>query len=720
MASPPPPYANVTGISRAVMKDSPQETFANYDGNARAGELVVNLDVDPPTLYIGNSLGNLNEVTGGNGGSYGNSNVAAYLPTYTGNLTAANVVVTGNITPSANITYNLGNNTNRWNNLYLAGNTIILGNAIISANGNSFTVTTPSGGNFVLEGNSNSTLGNIVSVNLNGNSNTVLSGNGTWVAQTGGGGNTDRLVNGNLEVVLNANGSLTVPTLTVNLHNGGNQQAQTLQFGDATQQVIITGPTPNANTAAQRIIIQGQVGNGTGEGGDVYLWGGDADTNGGDIKIYAGDADNVSEGSGGYVNIEGGSGFDGGGYVSMQGGQSSNNQGGLASVIGGFGNTVGGEANIQGGQASIAGGPVNITGGYGGGIGGNINIVGGGSANGLSEYGNINLTAGASSWVFGNDGNLTLPSNNFDVKYANGDPVTLGSAALGNLTVDDITLQGDNNQLNLSAGSDYTANLAYLQLRAGDLASHIHLDTGNNEAYDLIIGNDQKFVQVSSTGNIIMSSYDSNTNQYTWTLDTTGNLILADGNSIIRSVANSSLDPLNPNVSTMILTPDAGYSSQSLVLDPTAPGHIHLRAPGANIDEPLANIFLGGEDSSFEVGYYTGSAPNVFIHSGGNTWTFDNTGNLTVPNNILASNLANPAPNISGFSSIETIDGGNLGGVTFANGNITANNIITWTNIPGSNTAAGSAGQAAYDSGGNLYICVSTNTWAKFTGTTSW
>jgi hypothetical protein len=50
MANPPPPYDNITGISRAVMKDNAQETLANYDGNARPGELVVNLVVDPPAL----------------------------------------------------------------------------------------------------------------------------------------------------------------------------------------------------------------------------------------------------------------------------------------------------------------------------------------------------------------------------------------------------------------------------------------------------------------------------------------------------------------------------------------------------------------------------------------------------------------------------------------------------------------------------------------------
>jgi len=46
--------------------------------------------------------------------------------------------------------------------------------------------------------------------------------------------------------------------------------------------------------------------------------------------------------------------------------------------------------------------------------------------------------------------------------------------------------------------------------------------------------------------------------------------------------------------------------------------------------------------------------------------------------------------------------------------------VVNWTTVPVSNTSPGSAGQAAYDTGGNLYICVSSNSWAKFSGTTSW
>ena len=59
MANPPPPYDNITGISRAAMKDNAQESLADYNGNARPGELVVNLETDPPLVYVGNNIGQL-------------------------------------------------------------------------------------------------------------------------------------------------------------------------------------------------------------------------------------------------------------------------------------------------------------------------------------------------------------------------------------------------------------------------------------------------------------------------------------------------------------------------------------------------------------------------------------------------------------------------------------------------------------------------------------
>lgn len=71
MANPPPPYDNITGISRAVMKDNAQTTLANYNGNARPGEIVVDQTTDQ--VYIGNVTGALTQIAAGigNGGSSG-------------------------------------------------------------------------------------------------------------------------------------------------------------------------------------------------------------------------------------------------------------------------------------------------------------------------------------------------------------------------------------------------------------------------------------------------------------------------------------------------------------------------------------------------------------------------------------------------------------------------------------------------------------------------
>lgn len=169
--------------------------------------------------------------------------------------------------------------------------------------------------------------------------------------------------NGNIWT-FNSDGSLISPTLSVDLHNGGMQSGQVLKFNDANKQVIITGPTPATDANAQRIIIQGQRGTGNGEGGDVYIWGGDADVNGGDIKIYAGDGD-ASPSQGGYVHISGGSGY-----------------------------ANGGDVTINAGGASQYGGNISLTAGYASGT-----------------PGNLRLTSNGHQWTFDSDNSLKLPSS---------------------------------------------------------------------------------------------------------------------------------------------------------------------------------------------------------------------------------------------------------------------------------------------------------------------
>ena len=314
--------------------------------------------------------------------------------------------------------------------------------------------------------------------------------------------------------------------------------------------------------------------------------------------------------------------------------------------------------------------PISSDGGFT--SGGNINSSGDSSASpSLNDFFSITSAANFAivtdnantdqTWTFDDAGNLTLPGNTFAVNYANGTQVSIGggSGNTGNVTFDDNIVIGTGDEfgstgLFLAPGNGSIANSAvqYLRVRGGDAPTHIHLDTGNNQFYDQYFGDDAKYVklELGDAGNVVIGTDDANGNQYNWSFTSDGNLILAGGNSVIQSIANSSSEPLYPNVSTMVFTPDALLSSQSLVLDPTGPSHIHLRAPGANIDEPDANIFLGGEDSSFEVGYYNGAAPNLFVHSGGNTWTFDTTGILVFPRDT-GPNTTDPILTITGGAS---------------------------------------------------------------------
>ena len=236
-----------------------------------------------------------------------------------------------------------------------------------------------------------------------------------------------------------------------------------------------------------------------------------------------------------------------------------------------------------------------------------------------NTYGNVVITAGSNSntvaWTFDSAGNLATPSN-----------LVIGANGAGGSSIYqyDAPLQVIGEGANSTMIMGWTANTN----APGDVAA-----IGFNTPYS------------SGAGNVQIVAGNNSTTVNYWNFDNTGALTLP-GNGYIVNPANSSLDPIIPNVSTMLFTPDANYSYQALVLDPTAPGHIHLRAPSGtgNIDEPVANIFLGGEASSFEVGASYGGDPNVFVHSGGNTWTFGTDGNLTLPSNTFAVNYANGSP----------------------------------------------------------------------------
>jgi hypothetical protein len=457
----------------------------------------------------------------------------------------------------------------------------------------------------------------------------------------------------------NPNGTTVFPTLTVDIHNGGNQIAQTLQFGDTTQQAIITGPTPAVDTAAQRLIIQGQRGLGTGEGGDVYVWGGDTDgTNGGDIKIYAGDADNVASGQGGYVNIDGGAGFDAGGMVEITGGYSSNGTGGQANLRGGQGNT-GGAISIEAGRGQA-------------GPGGLVTIQGGISDNGPAEYGNVNIVAGTSTWSFDNTGNLTLPSNTASINYANGDPFSGGPVNTGNVTFDNNIVigtgdSGGGDGLYLAVGPNSLPDLQYLQVRGGDQPTHIHFDTGNNAYYDQYIGNDNKFVKLEAgtSGNIVVGTIGAS--EWNWTFDSNGDFIVP-GDIATKTTGfpfSGNITGITTGTDTVVVTftgfffpaPLSGEVTISDVVGTTeANGTWYYQAVDGDdlqlfhdqsltqpVDGTTWTAYVSGglcESAGYSDLTITGGIVEI-VTNVGNTWAFGNDGVLTLPNGGEIDNDAN-------------------------------------------------------------------------------
>jgi len=106
--------------------------------------------------------------------------------------------------------------------------------------------------------------------------------------------------------------------------------------------------------------------------------------------------------------------------------------------------------------------------------------------------------------------------------------------------------------------------------------------------------------------------------------------------SQITSVALSSGDGGASATLRIIPDKDLIVNHQYIVVDPTSPSHIHLRA-GGDIDASNADLFLGGEKANVQV--TDGATHNVMIHSSGTTtheWIFGNDGILTQDGSALA------------------------------------------------------------------------------------
>jgi hypothetical protein len=381
--------------------------------------------------------------------------------------------------------------------------------------------------------------------------------------------------------VLNNTGGITFPTLSVDLHNGGVQSGQVLKFNDATKQVIITGPTPVAGNSAERIIIQGQRATGNGEGGDVYIWGGDSAANGGDIKIYAGDGE-ASPSNGGYVNISGGSGY-----------------------------AYGGDVTLTAGYASQFGGNVVLSAGNAGGQGG--------------VSGHVTINANNHSWTFNNEGKLTLPEGG-DVVNSAGNSVLGGTdiykfayGIIGTKDSPDTGNWGGYN-ITLDPGGESYAGIGIPSVSQQDSGSSLYIYNNKSRLNNIQLSVSSGTFAVNGNGTI---AFPGNK------LKPTGALIVETTPGVPTSVTKTSSNQgwssghgLGTNL------PTTGGSGTGLTVDVVDTGSAYA---GITIHTPGSG-YLDGETLTVT---NEGMSDNFTVTVPVNNWTFSTTGNLTFPDTTI-------------------------------------------------------------------------------------
>ena len=308
-----------------------------------------------------------------------------------------------------------------------------------------------------------------------------------------------------------------------------------------------------------------------------------------------------------------------------------------------------------------------------------------------SAYGNANVTAFLPTY----SGNVGNGSGYF---FGNGSQLTgvTASANTGNVTFNDQAVVGTGNPeggggLYLAPGTESVGNLQYIRVRGGDVATHIHLDTGNNAYFDQYFGDDSKYVKLEAgaTGNIMIG-----TNAINWNFDASGDLTVP-GNLVINGLtnvfgSNVALLQSNPDLPLLSVSSGSNGGVSSLWVEDIG------NTGTSNIAAVYANPTPGSGIVRIAVGQNGSPGPNL--------WDFDAAGNLSAPGNV---------------SAVGNVTGGNI----ITAGNITGNTggfAIGYRDIPqvvftsNATLALTDAGKHYFSSNSANVITVPNNTTVSF------
>ncbi len=562
----------------------------------------------------------------------------------------------GDIIPSANGVYSLGNATNYWSNLFVASNTIYIGGVPLGITGNTLTVN----GEALLSNNSNTsitTTGNITA--------DYFIGDGSQLTNLPF--DASQIENGTSNVAIaTANGNVTVTansTQTWTFGTSGN-----LQFPDGTTYTGSEIDSPTVPTVGGTASA--------GEAGITYL--------SGDLSKWA-------------IFTEGA--FTVGVWTDVQVGWTVTDNNGFTDIIAGRGSF--GAASFQ---TTVNSWPAPASG---------KTYVFTSPDYQLGYTNPVEITVGNDTWTFGNTSTLTLPGGSRISPLGANLDIFAGTGSYVNLITSD-----ESSSMGVDNGGGYivTAGGTWGFSTTGNLTAPGNISAVGNITGAYILGNGSQLTGLPATyGNsnvaTFLAAYGSNT------ISTTGNV--TGGNLISSATIYGNVDVVLGNIANVSGTKTRMVTDTTFSYIQTGNGTIGstgniVFSPYSSptqqvvIDTANGNLTAAGNVTAQNfvgniqiTGNVTGTSANVDLVAGAYEWTFDNTGNLTLPGNTFAVNYASGSPVnvVTKFESTWTAPVGNSTQSFTVDANNTyymwvvaniPNGIITWnatatitnTNVP--------------------------------------
>ena len=654
------------------------------DGVEVNGDAVVNGNISGEFI-----LGNISLATGFPA-TYGNANVADYLPTYTGNLNSVSAIpgsaVTGSVSLAniANVAYSVaGANVSGQvaNAAYanISGVAYSVAGANVSGQVANAAYANISGVSYSVAVANVSGIGNIATINLDGNVANILRGDGSFAPE--GGNLTANYANfaGEAFSVSGANVSGQVANALIAGTVYTNAQPNITSIGNLSSLTVTGNITGSANISGTYIL-----------GNGAFLTGLPANYGNANVANYLPTfSGNISAGN---VSATGNI---SGAYVKGNGSELTNlpapavtqdiTSNGAMSIM-----TYDGVikyvnyATVEPSSGNIAGGNISTTGN----ISGNYVLGNGSQLTGLpAQYGNANVVAyGEAGW----SGNI-IPSAN--ATYSLGNSTMWWSNAWfasNTIYIGGVPLGVSSNELTFNGNAVVTANATGTTTTTGNVSI-----TGNVSANNIIANNVGNIAALNLTGNAstvlygngvfaaaAASSSYGNANVATFlsaygnnTISTTGNITAGNliGNISITGTVYTAAQPNITSIGTLTSLTVSGNSDFGAVANVKISGGSNgyvLKTDGSgnlswvSASTATGNANVGGSNTQVQFNNGTNLAGSANL-------TFDTTTNTLSATNFVGNGSGLTGIVASSGTATKTANGTSNVDITTANGNIT-------------------------------------------------